>query len=132
MLNTDIIKEWIELDELRKEKESQITDIKARMTVLEEAILENFASEGIDAFKINGSTVSPQKYIFAVIVDNDKERAYSALRNAGFGHYITETCNSKSLSSLVSDLIKTDGHLPEVFDGAISSFETTKLRRRKS
>jgi hypothetical protein len=132
MLDTETIKEWIELDEQRKNLEGQIDEIKNRLSALEEIILENFASEGIDAFKINGNTVSPQKYTFAVIVDGDKDRAYEALRKAGYGHYIQETCNSKSLSSLVSDLLKTDGQLPEVFDGAISSFDKIKLRRRKS
>lgn len=132
MSSTDLIKEWIELYEKKKSLESEVESISSRMTVLEESIIEWFATEGIDAFKINGTTVSTQKYIYAVIVDGDKPRAYQALRDAGFGHYIQETCNSKSLSSLVSDLIQTDGHLPEQFDGAISSFEKIRLRRRKS
>ena len=131
MLNTNNIKEWIRLDEERKSHESLIDDIKGKMSALEEVILENFATEGVQSFKMDGFNVSPQTLIFAVIVDGDKERAYQALRETGYGSYITETCNIKSLSTLVKDLIEEDGKLPDQFQGAITTFEKIRLRKRK-
>lgn len=132
MLNVDTIRQWIELDRQRKDHETDIEKIKEQMKFLEEVILENFASEGIQSCKVNGFTISPQPQIFAVIVEGDKERAYQALRDAGYGQYITESVNTRSLSALVSDLIKTDGKLPDEFIGAISTFEKTKLRKTKT
>ena len=131
MLNTDNIREWIRLDEERKTHESIITDIKEKMSVLEEVILENFATEGVESFKMEGFNVSPQTLTFAVIVDGDKERAYQALKDTGYGSYVTETCNARSLSTLVSDLIKEDGKLPDEFNGAITTFEKIRLIKRK-
>lgn len=131
MLNTDIIRQWIELDKQRKQHEADIVEIKEKMAFLENVIVENFASAGIDSVRVNGFNISTKKHIFAVIVDGDKERAYEALRKAGFGHYVSETVNMRSLSTLVSDLIESDQHLPDEFNGAISTFETTKLRKTK-
>ena len=131
MLNTDIIKQWIELDNRRKTHEEDIDKIKTDMNFLEEAILENFATEGIDSCRVNGFTISPKKNVFAVIVDGDKDRAAQALRDAGYGQYIVETINTRSLSSLVSDLIKEEGKLPDEFNGAITTFEKMRLRKTK-
>ena len=131
MLNTDIIRQWIELDKQKKSREIDIDEIKEKMIFLEEAILENFASEGVESCRVNGFTISPQTQIFAVIVDGDKPRAYEALRKAGYGQYISESVNTRSLSTLISDLVKTDGKLPDEFNGAIDKFEKIKLRKTK-
>jgi hypothetical protein len=131
MLNIDIIRQWIELDKQKKQHEVDIDDIKSKMAFLEEAIINNLIEEGVDSCRVNGFSISPKTNIFAVIVDGDKERAYEALRSAGYGQYVTQTVNSKSLSALVSDLIQSEGKLPDEFNGAITTFEKIRLSKKK-
>lgn len=131
-MNIELIKQFIELDNQRKSLEENVDKIKEQMNAIEQTIIDEMIFEQIDSVKVNGFTIGPKRHIFAFICDGDKERAILALKNSGYGHYVTEAYNTRSLSKLVEELIETDGKLPDEFDGAIGKFEKYKLNKRKS
>ena len=141
----DLVNEFIELDEQRKGKDSEIDKIKERMAELEPQIMERFENAGMQSMKSTQGTVI---YVRRDLWSGAKEGAdvllLEALKSVGLGDMVKEKVNTQTLSAYVREQEKEQfgqnvsakpeeiiGVLPEPLRNAIAITERFSLRTRK-
>jgi hypothetical protein len=91
------------------------------------------ADNELPSFTHSGFTYSLSTRTFASPLAGDKESLYAALRENGYGDIITETVNSNTLSSTVSDLIEqNEGEIPDWLLGKVNTYDKVSVRIAKS
>ena len=104
-MNMDRLKRFVELKNKLKDFEAITDTLKDEVKVLEAAIVEDFATAGIDKITINGQTIFIQKQIWAKV--EDKQKAIDMLKASEYyNHYIYETYDVQQISAVIREYIK--------------------------
>lgn len=126
---SDLVMEYADLTEKRRDLEAQVNRLKADLSAREEKLVEEFAQAGIQNIKTStGATVYLNREIFAKLV-GDQKKAYTALRRAGLGDFIKDTVNSQTLRAWVREM---DEVLPKGLQPYIDITEVFRMRMRSS
>ena len=124
------------LKSLRNDKSSMEDEVKALNAQIEKVTgeLTGLMSENeLPSFTFSGFVYSLSSRTFASPLAGNKEALYEALRENGYGGLITETVNSNTLSSTVSELMENNGGLcPDWLDGKVSTYDKISVRIAKS
>ena len=130
MLNTSLLQKWIRLTNIKDALTAKLKQIGEEMADIENPILENLATEGIDSVKLNGRTVFAHTTPYASF--EDRELATAAIKMAGYDSVVKENFNANTLSALVRELIKEGKGLPKEFEGVIKINSRIQLRSNRS
>ena len=129
-MNLDRLKRFVELKNKVKEFEAVTDTLKDELKILEAAIIEDFATTGIDKITINGQTIFIQKQIWAKV--EDKQKAIDMLKASEYyNHYIYETYDVQQISAVIREYIKNGDEIPPEFKDVIGYSETFNVKVTK-
>ena len=129
-MNLDRLKRFVELKNKVKEFEAVTDTLKDELKTLEAAIIEDFATTGIDKITINGQTIFIQKQIWAKV--EDKQKAIDMLKASEYyNHYVYETYNVQQISAVIREYIKNGDEIPPEFKDVIGYSETFNVKVTK-
>ena len=129
-MNLDRLKRFVELKNKVKEFEAVTDTLKDELKTLEAAIVEDFATAGIDKITINGQTIFIQKQIWAKV--EDKQKAIDMLKASEYyNHYVYETYNTQQISAVIREYIKNGDEIPPEFKDVIGYSETFNVKVTK-
>ena len=113
--------EYIEQHRRRLELERELDETKAKLTSLEEEVLEQFTDLGVRSLntKDGEHTVYLQKRTFASLIP-DKARAHSVMTSHGLGYMIKPSVNASTLASWVLEQEKENIPIPEEVQGVLN------------
>lgn len=132
-LDMDRVREYVRLRRRERELGAQAEEVKAQADVIEQALLEEFAQDGVQSMSVDGMTVYLQRTLWARLSDGaTREQAIDALRDAGLDHFVAESYNTQTLSSWLRDLEREEEPLPEALVGVIEGSEKYAIRTRRS
>ena len=129
-MNLDRLKRFVELKNKLKDFEAITDTLKDEVKVLEAAIIEDFATTGIDKITINGQTIFIQKQIWAKV--EDKQKAIDMLKASEYyNHYVYETYNTQQISAVIREYLKNGDEIPPEFKDVIGYSETFNIKVTK-
>ena len=126
MLNTEGLKQFIELnDEINQTKE-KLKILQEKKTAMTDTLVTNMECEDMENVKIAGRKVYLHEQIWAKI--SNKAKAIQTIKKL-YPELITETFNTNQISSLIRELLSND-KLPQEFEGNIDYIVKKDLRVR--
>jgi len=125
ILDTKTFKEYVALNNKKKELESELKEVKEQIVEKEPFLIDNLINNDMTKISIAGKTCYIKINTFAVI--KNRADAIQVLRDTGYEDYIKEGINAQSISKLVRDLIEENGNLPEEFGDIITKGQVSKL-----
>ena len=130
---SDALDEFVSLEQERRELETRLKEIKRRTAQLSDAILEDWASRGVQNTKVHGLTV---------YVANDfqcwkargvsTEQVCSALERHGLGMLVNPAYPPSSLKSWVKERVDQEEPIPKDLDDLLSYDTVPRIKTRKS
>jgi hypothetical protein len=131
-IGQDDVRRYAELSRLRKEQDDALEKTKAELAQLEPRLVDYFTKNGITSMKVDKTTVFFHRQTWANAADGDYERANSALKAAGLGHFVKEGFNTQTLSAYYRELEQEGISPPEELKDAIKVTEKVSLRTRSN
>lgn len=142
-MNIEAIIRFADLDQKRKDLETELEAVKDQIRIIEDSALTEMADEGVAAVKVTRSdrkevTVRVDRKIWASAKENHDAVA-EEFRSMGMTEFVTTTVNGARLSSWVRETFDPDNctspdeiseNLPEGLRGRLTISEVTKLRSR--
>jgi regulator of replication initiation timing len=121
------------LRDTKSDVEEEVKYLNAEIEKVTGELTELMTENEMPSFTRSGFTYSLSTRTFASALAGDKETLYAALRENGYGGLITETVNSNTLSSTVSELIEQNGgSCPDWLVGKINTYDKVSVRIAKS
>ena len=102
-MNMEQLKEFVALEKRKKDLDSELKAIAARLDDLEQALVPQFLNDGVNSLKIDGRTVYLAEDIYASPV-NDRGEVIAALKQSELGQYVSENYNTQSLKAFVREV----------------------------
>jgi hypothetical protein len=102
-MNLEQLKEYVCLETRKRELDSELKAIGARIDDLEQALVPQFLSDGIASMKVDGRTVYIAHDIQASPA-NDRTEVIDALKQSELGQYVSENYNPQSLRAFVREM----------------------------
>jgi len=102
-MNIEQLKEFVCLETRKRELDSELKAIAARIDDLEQALVPQFLSDGIASMKVDGRTVYIAQDIQASPL-NDRAEVIAALKSSELGQYVSENYNTQSLRAFVREV----------------------------
>jgi hypothetical protein len=102
-MNMEQLKEFVCLETRKRELDSELKAIAARIDDLEQALVPQFLSDGIASMKIDGRTVYIAQDIQASPA-NGRVEVIGALKQSDLGQYVSENYNTQSLRAYVREV----------------------------
>lgn len=123
--------------DLRAEQDrlgAESAGVKERADEIERELLAEYAEEGLQNVKTDdGATVFLRREVWAAREDGiETPDIIDALKASGLDHYVSETFNTRSLSSYLRDLEKNEEEMPLPLQGVVKPVEKYAIRIRKS
>lgn len=132
-MDMDRVREYIRLRREQKQREAAAAAVKEEADLLEQTLLEDFATDSVQNMSIDGTTVYLSRQLWARVQDGvDKQQVIDGLRETGLGHFVTESFNTLTLSSWVRDLEREDEELPDELKDLITTTEKFALKTRRA
>jgi hypothetical protein len=102
-MNMEQLKEFVALETRKRELDSELKSIAARIDDLEQALVPQFLSDGVASMKVDGCTVYIAQDIQASPL-NDRDEVIAALKSSELGQYVSENYNTQSLRAFVREV----------------------------
>jgi hypothetical protein len=102
-MNMEQLKEFVALEKRKRDLDSELKAIGARLDDLEQALVPQFLADGVASMKVDGRTVYIAQDIHASPV-NDRAEVISALKSSELGQYVSENYNTQSLRAFVREV----------------------------
>jgi hypothetical protein len=102
-MNMEQIKEFVALENRKRELDSELKAIAARLDNLEQALVPQFLNDGVNSLKIDGRVVYLAEDIYAGPL-NDRAEVIAALKKSDLGQYVSENYNTQSLKAFVREV----------------------------
>lgn len=131
MLDMDALKEFAEIENKLVELKLQMDGLETRKTELNPYIVQNLIDNQIDRITVNGRTIYTHRRV-VINVLSDRQKAIEALKKSGFGDYVKEDFNTRSVNALLSEMVNNDVPFPEEFEGCIDYHSIVNARSRNS
>jgi hypothetical protein len=102
-MNMEQLKEFVSLETRKRELDSELKAIAARIDNLEQTLVPQFLTDGVASMKVDGRTVYIAQDIQASPL-NDRGEVIGALKKSELGQYISENYNTQSLRAFVREV----------------------------
>ena len=102
-VNLEQLKEFVCLENRKKELDAEQKQVKQQLDDLEEALVPQFIQDGIQKMTVDGRTVSLVHDIYASPL-YDRDDVVAALKQSELGQYVAENYNSNSLTAFVREV----------------------------
>jgi len=102
-MNMEQLKEFVCLETRKRDLDSELKSIAARIDDLEQALVPQFLADGVASMKVGGRTVYLAQDIHASPL-NDRAEVVAALKASELGQYVSENYNTQSLKALVREV----------------------------
>jgi len=102
-MNMDQLKEFVCLETRKRELDSELKAIAARIDDLEQILVPQFLADGVASMKVDGRTVYIAQDIQASPL-NDRAEVIAALKRSELGQYVSENYNTQSLRGFVREV----------------------------
>lgn len=105
---TTALDQFVALKDRKADLERQLRLVKDELAPLEQALLEEFAAEGVSGKRHagTGKLVSISRKVWARATGGDKDAAADALEAAGLGDYVQRGFNTNSLSAYFREQLR--------------------------
>ena len=121
------------LRDTKADVEAEVKFLNGELDKTTAELTDLMTEHELPSFTHSGFSYSLSTRTFASPFAGEKETLYAALRENGYGCLITETVNSNTLSSTVSELIEQNGDkLPAWLTGKVSIYDKVSVRIAKS
>ncbi|MBM3744570.1 MAG: hypothetical protein FJW34_02090 [Acidobacteria bacterium] len=97
------LKEFVCLEVRKRDLESELKGVGARIDDLEQALVPQFLSDGVASMKVDGRTVYIAQDIHASPL-KDRAEVIAALKRSELGQYVSENYNTQSLRAFVREV----------------------------
>ena len=100
--------QFVALKDRKADLERQLRLVKDELAPLEQALLEEFAAEGVSGKRHagTGKLVSISRRVWARAAGGDKPAACAALKAAGLDEFVAESFNTNSVSAYFREQLK--------------------------
>ena len=102
-MNLEQLKEFVCLENRKKELDAEQKQVKQQLDDLEEALVPQFIQDGIQKMTVDGRTVSLVHDIYASPL-YDRDDVVAALKQSELGQYVAENYNTNSLTAFVREV----------------------------
>ena len=102
-MNIEQLKEFVALEKRKRDLDSELKAIAARLDDLEQALVPQFLNDGVASMKVDGRTVYLAQDIYAGPL-NDRSEVIAALKASELGQYVSENYNPQSLKAFVREV----------------------------
>jgi len=102
-MNMGQLKEFVALEKRKRDLDSELKAIGARLDDLEQALVPQFLADGVASMKVDGRTVYIAQDIQASPL-NDRAEVIAALKRSELGQYVSENYNTQSLRAFVREV----------------------------
>jgi len=102
-MNMEQLKEFVALEKRKRDLDSELKAIGARLADLEQALVPQFLADGVASMKVDGRTVYIAQDIQASPL-NDRAEVIAALKRSELGQYVSENYNTQSLRAFVREV----------------------------
>jgi len=97
------LKEFVALEKRKRDLDSELKSIAARLDDLEQALVPQFLNDGVNSLRIDGRLVYLAQEIFAGPL-SDRGEVIAALKASELGQYVSENYNTQSLKAFVREV----------------------------
>lgn len=104
-MNMEQLKEFVCLENRKRDLDAELKGVKAKLDELEEALVPQFIEAGLTKATVDGRTVSLAQEIYASPLDG-RERVVEALKASELAQYVSENYNTNSLSAFVREVAR--------------------------
>ena len=111
-MNLEQLKEFVCLENRKKELDAEQKQVKQQLDDLEEALVPQFIQDGIQKMTVDGRTVSLVHDIYASPL-KEREDVVAALKASELGQYVAENYNTNSLTAFVREVARDVAILAE-------------------
>lgn len=125
------LREYVELEERRRELEEELELVRSRMEALSQALVDQFIDAGIAHIRVGPWVVYLAQEIWAR-PNGDHEALAEALKAANLGDLVDYRVNRVRLSAWVRELIRSGEELPPELADLIKVSEVSRIRIRKA
>lgn len=137
-MDTTKVQAYVELRRREKERDSERKAVKAEADALEQELLDEFSSAGVDSLRVDDgaggkATVYLHQQIWAKRPEGvDPKAVCDAFEAVGLGDFVNETYNAQTVSSWLRDLDREGKPIPAEFDGLLEGTTVFSVRHRKA
>ena len=132
MMNSEKIKQLIELDKEIEEMSTQLDLAKEQRKHLEPVVMEELANAGIDKMSMNGRTAFIRTDIYAKKLTKDDDEIRAALILSDMKDYIQPKFKMNSISGYLREILAEGKELPKPLAKVIGINEKLSVRTVKS
>jgi len=134
------LKKYVQLIDQKRNLEDQVKGTKEELAVLEEYIIENMMTSGVQRTTMDGYTVYIHRQLWASGA-NGPEALHAALRDEGYPEMIEPKVNANRLSALVREYDADPKYphdeeglpiLPGDLQSAVKISEQYKIKAKKA
>ncbi len=104
-MNMEQLKEFVCLENRKRDLDAELKGVKAKLDELEEVLIPQFIEAGLTKATVDGRTVSVAQEIYASPLDG-RERVVEALKASELAQYVSENYNTNSLSAFVREVAR--------------------------
>ncbi len=102
-MNMEQLKEFVALEKRKRDLDSELKAVGARLDDLEQALVPQFLNDGVNSLRIDGRQVYLAQDIYAGPL-RDRAEVIAALKASELGQYISENYNTQSLKAFVREV----------------------------
>lgn len=102
-MNMVQLKEFVALEHRKKELDSELKAITARLDDLEQTLVPQFLNDGVQSMRIDGRVVYVAQDIYPSPA-TDRAAVVDALKESELGQYVSENFNTQSLKAFVREI----------------------------
>lgn len=102
-MNMEQLKQFVALEKRKRDLDSELKQIAARLDDLEQALVPQFLNDGVNSLRIDGRLVYLAQEIYAGPA-NDRSEVIAALKASELGQYVSENYNTQSLRAFVREV----------------------------
>jgi len=112
-MNIRQLKEFVCLENRKKELDAELKAAKQRLDDIEQLLIPQFIEDGVQNMTVAGRTISLVQDIYASPLD-DRDHVVAALKASDLGQYVAENYNTNSLTAFVREVARDVAALAEM------------------
>lgn len=132
-MDMEKVRTYIRLRRQQRQREAEASAVKEEADLIEQELLEEFARDSVQNMNVDGTTVYLHRQLWCRVEDGvEKDQVIEGLREAGLGHFVTETFSTQTISSWMRDLEREGEDLPDELTGLLGTTEKFAIKTRRS
>lgn len=132
-MDVERVREYVRLRRQQRERQAEVDTIKEAADALEQQLLEEFATDGVQNISVDGNVVYLRRQLWARVAEGaSRDEVIDGLRRAGLDHFVTEGFNTSTISSWMRELEAEGDELPQELEGLLAPVEKYNVLTRRS